>query len=141
MAFSDDGVSYFYASGRSNLADQTMVALYGRKFDTKQRFLDEFTKGHYLVDMAKCPINRLRTPAEKKAKKKALISCAKYLNEELGAMNFKRVVFIEKKSFGTIEGQLDLRHLNYAVIPLPFRSKKNIDAYRRGLRKAVRSSN
>jgi hypothetical protein len=136
MAFSEDGVSYFYAPGRmrrQGLAYHTMCALFGKEFTTKEQFLDEFAKDNYLLDMVKCPINRL----EKNVKKDALASCVKYLNEELRVLDYRKAVFIGKYSFKTIKNQLVLRDSNPKIIPLPFHSQKNIEEFRSGLVQAL----
>jgi hypothetical protein len=132
MAFAEDHSSYFYAQGkikRRGLAYHTMHALFGRKFASKQEFLSEFAEKYYLLDMAKCPINRLG----KKDKRKALASCAKYLDEELRALGFRQAVFIGKTSFRAVKDYLDLKSLRFNVASLPFGSGKNIENFRKGL--------
>lgn len=134
-SFVKDKHAYFYASGkmkRGGLSYHIMSVLFKERFPTKGHFLQKFMeKGLYLIDMVKCPINKL--PREKK--KEAIKHCAKYLNEELHLLNFKKVIFMGKSSFKTVKNYLNL-DFNYAVISLPFGSDKNIQDFRRGLTKA-----
>lgn len=135
MAFAKNRTSYFYAPKKmkeSKLAYHTMCALFNTQFLTKEQFLEEFSKENYLIDMVKCPINKL----ENKDKREPLLCCAKYLNEELHALNFKKALLIGKTSYSVISSRLDLQNLNYEVIPLPYHSKRNIEEFRRRLAQA-----
>jgi hypothetical protein len=138
MAFAKNGTSYFYAPKKmtgSRLAYHTMCALFEKQFPTKEQFLEEFSKENYLVDMVKCPINKL----ENDDKRDALLSCAKYLNEELHALNFEKALFVGKGSYSVINSRLDLQNLNYEVIPLPYHSKRNIEEFKRRLAQASKN--
>lgn len=140
MAFIDDPSSYFYAPGkikRRGLAYHTMIALFQRELASKQEFLNRFSEKYYLLDMAKCPINK-----EKDRKKVALMCCSKYLCEELNALTPKRVLFVGKTSFGKIRESLDLKNLDYReqrdLASLPFGSSRNIADFTNKLRHAVK---
>lgn len=134
--FVKDKHSYFYAPGqvkRGGLSYHIMSVLFKEKFYTKEHFLQKFMKeGFYLIDMVKCPINKLT----KEEKKKTSRSCAKYLNEELHSLNFEKAIFMGKSSFEIVKNHLNL-DFNYAVIPLPFGSNKNVEGFKEGLRGAL----
>jgi len=131
-AYLQDHSAYFYAPGqikRSGLSYHIMSVLFKEKFSSKECFLQKFTeKGFYLIDMVKCPINKLPRWEKEKATK----SCANYLNKELHSLNFKKAIFIGKSSFKIIKNHLEL-DFNYAVIPLPFGSNINVQNFRKQL--------
>lgn len=132
-AFTNDRTAYFYASGEKiaygGLGYYMIPILFKEKITTKEQFLQKFKEsGFYLIDMVKCPINKL----SREKKKEAIKSCAKYLNEELHSLNFEKVVFMGKGSFKIVKSRLNL-NFYYAVISLPFGSYKNVQAFKRGL--------
>jgi len=133
--FVKDKRSYFYAPGQiqyGGLSYHIMSVLFKEKFYIKEHFLQKFVKsGFYLIDMVKCPINKLT----KREKEKAFESCAKYLNEELHSLNFEKAIFVGKSSFKIVKNHLNL-DFNYAVIPFP-RFKKNVEGFKEGLKKAL----
>lgn len=100
---------------------------------TKEYFLKRFKekRGFYLIDMVKCPINKL----PKKEKRKAIESCSKYLNKELNSLDFQKVIFIGKGTFKKVKKYLNL-DFDYAVIPLPFYGK-NVQIFRTELTKEL----
>jgi len=134
--FVKDKHSYFYAPGQvehGGLSYHIVSVLFEEKFHTKEHFLQKFMEeGLYLIDMVKCPINKLT----KEEKKKAIRSCAKYLNEELHSLNFEKAIFMGKSSFKIVKSYLN-SDFNYAVIPLPFGSNKNVECFKDGLKKAL----
>ena len=97
---------------------------------TKEYFLKRFERerGFYLIDMVKCPINKL----SRKEKKEVIVSCSKYLNKELSSLSFQKVIFIGKDSFKKVKRFLDLG-FDYTVIPLPFGSNRNVQNFRKEL--------
>lgn len=135
-AFSRDKASYFYApEGYSRLAYYMSCVLFGRKFNLKRDFLQKFMdNGFYLIDAVKCPINNLKTKSEKK---EAVKFCAKYLNDEFQTLSFAKVLFIGKGTFKILEKYAVLPS-NRNVIPLPFHSKKNVDGFKKGLRRILK---
>jgi len=134
MAFLEDRSKYFYASGqvkRRGLFYHMMSVLFKEEMKeypkyTKEYFLKRFKgkRGFYLIDMVKCPINKL----PKKEKRKAIESCSKYLNKELNSLDFQKVIFIGKGTFKKIKKYLNL-DFDYAVIPFP-RYSKNVQNFR-----------
>jgi len=138
MAYLKDHSKYFYASGqvkRSGLFYHMMSVLFKNEMKkhskhNKEHFLKKFRNESrfYLVDMVKCPINKLF----KKEKRKPIKSCSRYLNKELHTLDFQRAVFIGKSSFKEARKHLDL-DFNYAVISLPFGSNKNVQDFREEL--------
>lgn len=138
MAFLEDHSRYFYASGqikRRGLFYQMMSILFKdemKKYSkhTKEYFLNKFRrkKRFHLIDMVKCPINEL----PKKEKRKAIESCSKYVNKELRSLDFKKVIFIGKGTFKNAKRYLDL-DFDYAAIPLPFGSNKNVQNFKKEL--------
>jgi hypothetical protein len=136
-AFTNDRTAYFYAPGEKiahgGLGYYMIPILFKEKIITKEQFLQKFKEsGFCLIDMVKCPINKLT----KVEKEKAIKSCAKYLNEELHSLNFGKAIFIGKSSFRIIKNHLNL-DFNYAVIPLPFGSNKNVEGFKEGLKRAL----
>ena len=96
-AFTNDRTAYFYASGEKiaygGLGYYMIPILFDEKITTKEQFLQKFKEsGFYLIDMVKCPINKL----SKKEKKEAIKHCAKYLDVELHSLTFQKAVFIGK---------------------------------------------
>lgn len=134
-AFVKDKHSYFYAPGQlkhGGLSYPIISVLFKEKFYTKEHFLQKFMKeGFYLIDMVKCPINKLT----KGEKEKAIKSCAKYLNEELHSLNFEKAIFVGKSSFKIVKNHLNL-DFNYTAIPF-LRFKKNVEGFKEGLKKAL----
>ncbi|WXG41347.1 MAG: uracil-DNA glycosylase family protein [Candidatus Freyarchaeum deiterrae] len=139
ISFLRDKNRYFYAPGQiryGGLFYQMMYVLFEEEMKecskfTKEHFLDRFKmeKGFYLIDMVKCPINKLL----RKEKRKAIESCSKYLNKELNSLSFQKVIFIGKSSFKEVKAYLDL-NFNYVVIPLPFGpNNKNVQNFRKEL--------
>lgn len=133
--FMKDRHSYFYAPGQvkqKGLFYHVMSVLFDEKFFTKEQFLQKFVKsGFYLIDMVKCPVNKLT----KKEKEKAIKSCAKYLDEEIRSLNFEKAIFIGKNSFKIVKNCLNL-DINYDSLPFP-RFKKNVEEFKEGLKKAL----
>jgi len=138
MAFAQNKTSYFYANGPmkyGKLSYRMMSVLFRQKFDRKEDFLREFMKEFYLVDMVKCPIDKLDSKNEKED---AIKHCAKYLNEELHSLKFQKAVFVGKGSFGIAKSFLDLK-FSYDVISLPFGSDKNVKNFENGLENVMKS--
>ena len=137
MGFLRDLGRYFYAPGEvkyGGLFYHMMSALYENEMkaglkSSKERFLERFKgKGFYLIDMVKCPVDKL----PKREKRKAIVSCSKYLNKELGSLYFEKAIFIGKGSFKDVKAHLDLS-FDYSVIPLPFGADRNVQRFREGL--------
>jgi len=78
--------------------------------------------------MVKCPIGGL--PREKRLQ--AIRHCAKYLDEELRALKFGRVVFVGKSTFKLAKCHVKV-NFPLRTPPLPFRSKRNIENFKKGL--------
>ena len=143
MAFLREQNRYFYAPGQikyGGLFYHMISVLFKDEMKeyskhTKEYFLERFKieKGFYLIDMVKCPVNKL----PKKEKRKAIESCSKYLNKELISLDFEKAIIIGKGSFKKGKRYLDL-DFDYAVIPLPFGSNKNVQNFRKELAKLCR---
>ncbi len=138
MAFLEDSSRYFYAPGQIryvSLFYHIMSVLFDKEIRnyskfTKEYFLKKFEtkRQFYLIDMVKCPINKLT----KEEKRQAIESCSKYLNKELHSLDFEKVFFIGKSSFKKASRYLDL-DFEYDVIPLPFGSNKNVQNFKKAL--------
>lgn len=138
-AFTNDRTAYFYASGEKiaygGLGYYMIPILFDEKITTKEQFLQKFREsGFYLIDMVKCPINKL----SKKEKKEAIKHCAKYLDVELHSLTFKKAAFIGKTSFKAIKKHLSL-NFPHCVIPLPYGSNRNVQGFKKGLMEALGS--
>ena len=138
-AFTNDKTAYFYAPTAEKIAYgglgyYMIPILFKEKIITKEQFLQRFKEsGFYLIDMVKCPINKL----SKRGKEEAIKCCAKYLNEQLQLLNFKEAIFIGKTSFKAIKKFLSL-NFPYHVIALPYgRSNKNVEEFKKGLMEAL----
>jgi hypothetical protein len=133
---------YFYAPGKilyGTLFYFTMSVLFGKEMKSyktlnKEYFLEKFrSEGFFLIDMVKCPIDKLL----KRKKMKAMESCAKYLERELHALKFRRVIVIGKGSFKIVSKRLD-PSFSPVILPLPFGSRRNVENYVAALKRAVR---
>ena len=137
-AFTNDKTAYFYAPTAEKIAYgglgyYMIPILFKEKITTKEQFLQKFKEGGFhLIDMVKCPINKL----SKREKEEAISYCVKYLNEELHLLNFKKAIFIGKTSFKVIKQFLSL-NFPYHVIPFPRGSKKNVEEFKKGLMEAL----
>jgi len=143
-SFCEQPDRYFYASGKvryGTLFYFTMSTLFeedikNRENRDKQHFLNRFKEKFYLIDMAKCPVDKL----QEDEKAKAITSCSKYLKDELFSLKFRNLVFIGKGSFKRIEKYLNLNP-KPVVLPLPFGSQKNVEDFKNELRRAISSHN
>jgi hypothetical protein len=133
---------YFYAPGKilyGTLDYFTMSVLFGKEMKSyktlnKEYFLEKFrSEGFFLIDMVKCPIDKLL----KSEKMKAIESCAKYLERELHALKFGRIIVIGKGSFKIVSKRLNLG-FSPVILPLPFSSRRNVESYMAALKRAVR---
>lgn len=82
----------------------------------KEHFLSKFmNQGFYLIDVVKCPIDKL----PKDEKEEAIVSCTQYLRNEVDSLIFNRIIVIGKSSFRIVR-----RSLILALIPSlsPYRS-------------------
>jgi len=137
-SFIRDKHAYFYANPQGKIAYGSLgyyiaSALFKDKFPTKQAFFQKLmANGIYFIDAVKRPINKL----SKADKAKAIKSCSTILNAEVHSLRFNKAVFIGKNSFKAVRRHIVL-DFNYTVIPLPFRSLKNVEGFREGLIKAV----
>jgi hypothetical protein len=133
---------YFYAPGKilyGTLFYFTMCVLFGKEMKcyktlNKEYFLEKFrSEGFFLIDMVKCPIDKLL----KSEKMKAIESCAKYLERELHSLKFGRAIVIGKGSFKIVSERLDVG-FTPVILPLPFGSRRNAESYMAALKRAVR---
>lgn len=135
-AFLQDKHSYFYAPGPikyGTLSYHISSVLFKEAIREKEDFLQRFRAGGlYLLDVVKCPINKLT----KDKKREAVRACSKYLNDELHTLKPKKVVFIGKGSFKIARDQIKL-DFDPSVIPLPFGSQRNVEKFRKGLHEAM----
>jgi hypothetical protein len=124
---------YFYAPGRIRhgaLFYYTMSVLFEEEMRSyknlnKEYFLNKFKdRGFYLVDMVKCPIDKL--PRDEKTE--AIESCAQYLRRELGALSFERIIVVGKGSFEIARRKLNLS-FDPVAISLPLGSQRNVESY------------
>ncbi len=141
MFFFKDSIKYFYALGkieRNELFYNMMSVLFEKEMInfpdvSKEIILDKFKECYYLIDMVKCPINKLK---DKRRKRKVIESCASYLNEELHTLNFGKAVFIGKSTFRVAKNHLNL-DFNYNVITFP-RFKQNVLNFKRELKEILK---
>jgi len=137
-AFIWDRRAYFYASGPERV---NSIAYHIDQVLFRSRDKDEFFKrfrecGFYLIDIIKCPIGGLSEDVKRRAARK----CVDYLKEELRELKFKKAIFIGKKTFNEIKGHLTL-NFPYELLPLPFRSKENVERFREGVARAANVCN
>ncbi|MFZ8790477.1 MAG: hypothetical protein ACO2OZ_12630, partial [Acidilobaceae archaeon] len=92
--------------------------------------------GFYLVDMIKCPVGGLPEDVKRRAARK----CVDYLKEELRELKFEKAIFIGKTTFNEIKGHLTL-DFPYELLPLPFRSKDNVEKFKEGIARAANLCN
>lgn len=138
--FCEQSDRYFYAPGKlryGTLFYFMMAVLFEddvkiHKNCGKEHFLNKFKKEFYLIDMVKCPIDKL----SRERKAKAIASCAEYLKRELHALKFQKLVFIGKGSFKRVEKNLDL-DFRPIVVPLPFGSQRNVENFKSELKLAL----
>lgn len=91
----------------------------------KEHFLSKFmNQGFYLIDVVKCPIDKL----PKDEKEKAIVSCTQYLRNEVDSLIFNRIIVIGKSSFRIVRRSLD-PSFDPVVISLPFGSQRNVEDY------------
>jgi len=129
-----DKRAYFYASGperRNSIAYYVNQVLF--KAESKEKFFEKFKECRfYLIDMVKCPLGNL--PYEKRIQ--VIKHCARYLSDELHTLKFEKVVFIGKSTFKIIKNYLRV-NFSYELLPLPFRSKRNVEDFKKGLAKII----
>jgi hypothetical protein len=126
--------AYFYASGPERV---NSIAYHIDQVLFRSRNKDEFFKrfkecGFYLIDMIKCPIGGLPEDVKRRAARK----CVDYLKEELRELKFEKAIFIGKTTFNEIKDYLTL-DFPYKLLPLPFRSKDNVERFREGVARAA----
>ena len=141
--FSDQSNRYFYASGpirNGTLFYYVMSVLFKDDMKNyynydKKYFLDKFKETFYLIDMVKCPIDKL--PKEEKIQ--TITSCTEYLKRELSSLKFQKVIFIGKSSFKRAKSYLNLS-FEPPVIPLPFHSKRNVENFKKKLKRNIEAT-
>jgi hypothetical protein len=73
-------------------------------------------------------------------KRRAARKCVEYLKEELRELKFEKAIFIGKTTFNEIRGYLTL-NFPYELLPLPFRSERNVVEFREGIARVANVCN